>query len=46
MEKTTTLKALANYFNDKSAAEVKLLSDEEKAELGELAAAAMGQTIS
>jgi hypothetical protein len=53
MEKTSTLKALANYFNvgenkkplREFAAEVKALSDEEKAELGELAAAAMGQTI-
>lgn len=53
METTTSLKALANYFNTGAnkkplrefAAEVKALSDEEKAEMGMLAAAAMGQEL-
>ena len=50
----TPLKALAEYFNKgdnkkplrEFAAEVKELSEDEKLELGTLAAAAMGETIS
>ena len=53
MAETTNLKALAEYFNTgpnkkalrEFAQEIKALTDEEKAELGSLAAAAMGQTI-
>lgn len=50
---TTPLKALAKYFNTGEnkkplrdfSAEVKALSDDEKLELGTLAAEAMGDTI-
>lgn len=53
MAQTTILKALATFFNTGEnkkplkdfAAEVKELSDDEKQELGTLAAEAMGDTI-